>query len=81
VKTEDRVKKLSVENQQLVDRWLKKVNEEAEKMNEVNVLYEKLMEANRLLELHKRSEEELRQQQAIAMSMNDDILSRMESYL
>jgi len=62
----------------LVDRWLKKVSEEAEKMNEVNTLYDKLIEANKQLELQKKCDEDIRQQQALAISMNDSILSRLD---
>ncbi|KAI9471001.1 MAG: WD40-repeat-containing domain protein [Benjaminiella poitrasii] len=38
--TEEKNKKLTVENQQLLDRWINKMNEEAEKMNEATQFYE-----------------------------------------
>ncbi|CAG8549285.1 9087_t:CDS:10 [Paraglomus occultum] len=44
VKTGERMKDLEKENKQLLQRWLKKKNEEAEKMNEANLFYESTME-------------------------------------
>jgi autophagy-related protein 16 len=41
VKTEERMKDLEKENGQLLQRWLKKMNEEAEKMNEANKFLER----------------------------------------
>jgi len=41
VKTGERMKDLEKENIQLLQRWLKKKNEEAEKMNEANLFYER----------------------------------------
>lgn len=38
--TEEKSKKLILENKQLVDRWISKMNEEAEKMNEATQFYE-----------------------------------------
>ena len=73
VKTEDRVKKLTSENQTLVDRWLKKVKiilkifpensfvqvtEDAEKMNEANALYASMVDMNKQLEMKKKMEED-----------------------
>ncbi|OBZ87415.1 Protein tipD [Choanephora cucurbitarum] len=43
--TEERNKKLVAENTQLVERWIQKMNEEAEKMNEATQFYERAMEA------------------------------------
>ena len=41
VQTEEKIKDLERENGQLLQRWLKKMNEEAEKMNEANKFYER----------------------------------------
>lgn len=38
--TEERDKKLVEENTQLLERWMNKMNEEAEKMNEATMFYE-----------------------------------------
>lgn len=40
VTTEEKNKKLVVENEQLLTRWMAKMNEEAEKMNEATQFYE-----------------------------------------
>ncbi|CAG8566702.1 3551_t:CDS:10 [Ambispora gerdemannii] len=40
VKTEERMKDLEKENSQLLQRWLKKMNDEVEKMNEANLFIE-----------------------------------------
>lgn len=40
VTTEERDKKLVEENTQLLERWMNKMNEEAEKMNEATMFYE-----------------------------------------
>ncbi|CAO3696879.1 unnamed protein product [Umbelopsis ramanniana] len=42
--TEEKNKRLEKENGELVQRWLKKMNEEAEKMNEATMFYESLAE-------------------------------------
>ncbi|KAG2179850.1 hypothetical protein INT43_003636 [Umbelopsis isabellina] len=42
--TEEKNKQLFKENSELVQRWLKKMNEEAEKMNEATMFYESLAE-------------------------------------
>lgn len=39
--TEEKNKRLEKENGELVQRWLKKMNEEAEKMNEATMFYER----------------------------------------
>jgi autophagy-related protein 16 len=39
--TEEKSKKLTAENAQLLERWMSKMNEEAEKMNEATQFYEK----------------------------------------
>lgn len=41
VTTEEKIKKLGVENEELLKRWMNKMNEEAEKMNEATQFYEK----------------------------------------
>lgn len=41
VTTEEKNEKLVAENVQLLDRWMSKMNEEAEKMNEATQFYEK----------------------------------------
>lgn len=43
MKTEERVKALTEENNHLVNRWLQKMNEEAKKMNEANDWYEQMV--------------------------------------
>ncbi|KAL1924972.1 uncharacterized protein VTP21DRAFT_4626 [Calcarisporiella thermophila] len=45
LKKEERLKTVEAENGQLVRRWLKKMNDEAEKMNEANRIYEGTIEA------------------------------------
>jgi autophagy-related protein 16 len=40
VTTEDKIKILRKENEQLLQRWINKMNEEAEKMNEATQFYE-----------------------------------------
>jgi autophagy-related protein 16 len=40
VTTEERNKKLTDENAQLLQRWMDKMNEEAQKMNEATQFYE-----------------------------------------
>ena len=40
VTTEDKIKILRKENEQLLQRWMNKMNEEAEKMNEATQFYE-----------------------------------------
>jgi hypothetical protein len=82
VKAEDRIKKLTQENQQLVDRWLQKVSEEAEKMNVANQLYESMVEKNKQHEVQKKIEDEIKKQQ-LASAINDDIgiLAKMEAYV
>ncbi|KAI7902474.1 WD40-repeat-containing domain protein [Cokeromyces recurvatus] len=45
--TEEKNKKLTAENQQLVERWINKMNEEAEKMNEATQFYETVLEQAR----------------------------------
>ncbi|KAI9265517.1 autophagy protein 16 [Helicostylum pulchrum] len=42
--TEERDKKLVEENSQLLERWINKMNEEAEKMNEATMFYETALE-------------------------------------
>lgn len=42
-KIDERMKDLERENGQLLQRWLKKMNEEAEKMNEANQFYERFV--------------------------------------
>jgi siroheme synthase (precorrin-2 oxidase/ferrochelatase) len=64
VKNEDRVRKLTMENQTLLDRWLKKAAEDAEKMNEANALYESVMEQAKFLEHKKKQDDELAKSQA-----------------
>ncbi|CAO3620925.1 unnamed protein product [Mucor hiemalis] len=44
VTTEEKNEKLVAENVQLLDRWMSKMNEEAEKMNEATQFYEKALE-------------------------------------
>ncbi|KAI8058858.1 WD40-repeat-containing domain protein [Thamnidium elegans] len=44
VTTEERDKKLVEENRQLLERWINKMNEEAEKMNEATMFYERALE-------------------------------------
>jgi autophagy-related protein 16 len=41
VTTEDKIKRLGQENDELLKRWMNKMNEEAEKMNEATQFYEK----------------------------------------
>ncbi|RUP51746.1 hypothetical protein BC936DRAFT_146272, partial [Jimgerdemannia flammicorona] len=43
LKTEERMKELEKENGQLLQRWLKKMNEEVEKVNQANTIYERLV--------------------------------------
>ncbi|KAI7895338.1 WD40-repeat-containing domain protein [Mucor mucedo] len=45
--TEEKSKRLVLENQQLVERWINKMNEEAEKMNEATQFYETALEQAR----------------------------------
>ncbi|CAB4380336.1 unnamed protein product [Rhizophagus irregularis] len=45
-KIDERMKDLERENGQLLQRWLKKMNEEAEKMNEANQFYESALEVH-----------------------------------
>ncbi|RCH84222.1 hypothetical protein CU098_005468, partial [Rhizopus stolonifer] len=45
--TEEKNKRLTTENVQLVERWMNKMNEEAEKMNEATQFYERAMEQAR----------------------------------
>ncbi|RHZ49966.1 hypothetical protein Glove_508g52 [Diversispora epigaea] len=45
-KIDERMKDLEKENGQLLQRWLKKMNEEAEKMNEANLFYESALEVH-----------------------------------
>lgn len=40
VTTDDKIKILRKENEQLLQRWMSKMNEEAEKMNEATQFYE-----------------------------------------
>lgn len=40
VTTEDKINILRKENEQLLERWINKMNEEAEKMNEATQFYE-----------------------------------------
>ncbi|KAG0173902.1 hypothetical protein DFQ30_006733 [Apophysomyces sp. BC1015] len=47
VTTEERSKKLQKENAQLLQRWLDKMNQEAEKMNEATQFYESFLEQAR----------------------------------
>ncbi|KAF7732172.1 hypothetical protein EC973_006427, partial [Apophysomyces ossiformis] len=47
VTTEERSKKLEGENAQLLQRWLDKMNQEAEKMNEATQFYESFLEQAR----------------------------------
>ncbi|KAI8388013.1 WD40-repeat-containing domain protein [Radiomyces spectabilis] len=47
VTTEERSKNLEVENAQLLQRWLDKMNEEADKMNEATKFYESFLEQAR----------------------------------
>ena len=42
-KIDERMKDLERENGQLLQRWLRKMNEEAEKMNEANQFYERFV--------------------------------------
>ena len=46
MRLEDRNKAVEKENEQLVERWMKKISEEATKMNEANVFYEQMVQAN-----------------------------------
>ncbi|KAI8647022.1 WD40-repeat-containing domain protein [Parasitella parasitica] len=48
VTTEDKIKKLRKENDQLLERWMNKMNEEAEKMNEATQFYETALEQARV---------------------------------
>ncbi|RUS33655.1 WD40-repeat-containing domain protein [Jimgerdemannia flammicorona] len=50
LKTEERMKELEKENGQLLQRWLKKMNEEVEKVNQANTIYESAMEQARTTE-------------------------------
>ncbi|CAG8495395.1 18414_t:CDS:10 [Acaulospora morrowiae] len=45
-KIDERMKDLEKENGQLLQRWLKKMNEEADKMNEANLFYESALEVH-----------------------------------
>ncbi|CAG8441748.1 16642_t:CDS:2 [Acaulospora colombiana] len=45
-KMDERMKDLEKENGQLLQRWLKKMNEEADKMNEANLFYESALEVH-----------------------------------
>ncbi|CAG8739756.1 30093_t:CDS:10 [Gigaspora margarita] len=45
-KIDERMKDLEKENGQLLQRWLKKMNEEAERMNEANLFYESALEVH-----------------------------------
>lgn len=48
VTTEDKIKILRKENEQLLQRWMNKMNEEAEKMNEATQFYETALEQARV---------------------------------
>ncbi|RUS17762.1 autophagy protein 16 [Endogone sp. FLAS-F59071] len=50
LKTEERLKDLEKENGQLLQRWLKKMNDEVEKVNEANSIYESVLEQARTAE-------------------------------
>jgi autophagy-related protein 16 len=50
-KIDERMKDLERENGQLLQRWLKKMNEEAEKMNEANQFYERFVQRYRFRNL------------------------------
>lgn len=80
MKTEDRHKKLQEENQHLVDRWLRKMNEEAEKMNEVNAMYKEIMQASKQIELQRKIDDDVRKQ-SIASAINDSINTPSSSKL
>ncbi|KAI7870148.1 WD40-repeat-containing domain protein [Spinellus fusiger] len=49
ITTEERSKKLEKENAQLLERWINKMNEEAEKMNEATQFYEGFLEQARTI--------------------------------
>ncbi|KAH8556735.1 autophagy protein 16 [Umbelopsis sp. PMI_123] len=51
--TEEKNKRLEKENADLVQRWLKKMNEEAEKMNEATMFYESIVEQAKIAENNK----------------------------
>ncbi len=64
---EQRNLKLEEENQQLVERWLRKMAEEAEKMNTANEFYTQMVEAQHKVEVLTKT---LQQQQQQGMKIN-----------
>eukprot|EP01104_Vermistella_antarctica_P010853 TRINITY_DN2938_c0_g1_i1.p1 TRINITY_DN2938_c0_g1~~TRINITY_DN2938_c0_g1_i1.p1 ORF type:complete len:547 (+),score=107.35 TRINITY_DN2938_c0_g1_i1:163-1803(+) len=57
-KTEERARQLEAENGQLVQRWMNKMMEEAEKMNEANEFYNTMLEDSKKQELLKNAEQD-----------------------
>eukprot|EP01101_Sappina_pedata_P003821 TRINITY_DN1543_c0_g1_i2.p1 TRINITY_DN1543_c0_g1~~TRINITY_DN1543_c0_g1_i2.p1 ORF type:complete len:555 (+),score=182.82 TRINITY_DN1543_c0_g1_i2:181-1665(+) len=53
---EEKIKKLGTENDQLVQRWIQKKIEEADKMNEANVFYSSILTMQKAAEIEKRAD-------------------------
>lgn len=73
---------MTQENTDLINRWVQKVNEEAEKLNEANAFYLKMLEEQRKVEFEKRILEE---QQKIEQNLakggtSASLLQDMNSY-
>eukprot|EP01102_Stenamoeba_stenopodia_P015154 TRINITY_DN5139_c0_g1_i2.p1 TRINITY_DN5139_c0_g1~~TRINITY_DN5139_c0_g1_i2.p1 ORF type:complete len:477 (-),score=88.43 TRINITY_DN5139_c0_g1_i2:30-1460(-) len=57
VKIEETANVHRIENQQLLDRWMGKMNEEAEKMNEANEFFRAMMDACKRLTVEQKADE------------------------
>ncbi|KAI8987983.1 WD40-repeat-containing domain protein [Mycotypha africana] len=68
---EDKIKRLTTENEQLVQRWINKMNEEAEKMNEATQFYESALEqARSTIDKQKLSKKQLKDDQSSGKTPN-----------
>jgi hypothetical protein len=57
LKIEEKNKQLALENNQLIDRWIKHKNEEAEQMNDYTAIFNQLVDAKKQIEILKKMKE------------------------
>ncbi len=56
VRSEAKTKKLEQENAELVNRWLQKMNQEAERMNDANLFIESVRQQNQRSAIEKKAD-------------------------